>query len=337
MAEFPLPSVDRNDSSDNTYKTMSSLPTSSQISGCKDGSQAELCDVWRDIQGANNWNGLLDPINPILKSEALRYGHFARLCYDAFDGDGYGTCKHSKRELFDKMGVSNTVCIGYQVTKYIYANTDVLRSFFGDKSQDIKGVWLGFVAVSVDTNQLRRLGRRDIVIVWRGTQTTQEWIQDLKDFLVPARLSYKCERTCKDRQPANEGVRIERGFLTCYTSTIHHHEDSVGKFANVSARDLVIAEISRLLKVYENEIDDLSITFTGHSLGAALATLSAYDIKQMLNSKYCSRIPVTVFSFASPRVGNLAFAKQVEQIGVKVLRLVNEADVVPKVPRCFVE
>ncbi|KAH9297079.1 hypothetical protein KI387_028761, partial [Taxus chinensis] len=233
------------------------------------------------------------------------------------------------------MGMSNC---GYQVTKYIYANTHVLGSLFGEESKD-KAVCLGFVAVSTDPSEIRRLGRRDIVIAWRGTQTTQEWKQDLKDFLVPARLSYKCEKMSKDRlpliAPENERVRIERGFLSCYTATIHHHEDSVGKFANMSARDLVIGEIRQLLTVYENEIGNLSITFTGHSLGAALATLSAYCIKKMLNSKYCSRIPVTVFSFASPRVGNLAFAKQVEEIGVKVLRLVNEADVVPKVPGVF--
>ncbi|GLJ56680.1 hypothetical protein SUGI_1261450 [Cryptomeria japonica] len=80
-------------------------------------------------------------------------------------------------------------------------------------------------------------------------------------------------------------------------------------------------------------MDNLSITFTGHSLGAALATLSAYDIKQMLCTKHnFHQIPVTVFAFASPRVGNLAFAKRVEEIGVKVLRFVNKRDLVPKVP-----
>jgi hypothetical protein len=43
-------------------------------------------------------------------------------------------------------------------------------------------------------------------------------------------------------------------------------------------------------------------------------------------------IPVTVFAFASPRVGNRAFALQMEKIGVQVLRLVNKNDIVPKVP-----
>jgi len=41
---------------------------------------------------------------------------------------------------------------------------------------------------------------------------------------------------------------------------------------------------------------------------------------------------VTVFAFASPRVGNRAFALRMEELEVKVLRLVNKKDVVPKVP-----
>ncbi|GLJ49652.1 hypothetical protein SUGI_1053390 [Cryptomeria japonica] len=230
MAVFPLPQLE-----DNAVLLPSSQTNSTQ---------PQLCDVWRDIQGAHNWNGLLDPMVPNLKAEALRYGNLAQLCYDAFDGKSYsknyGTCYHSKRDLFNKMGMSES---GYQVTKYVYANTNLLNQVFGEK-------------------------------------------------------------------PKDQGATV-----------------------NISNRDLVVSEIERLIQVYEKEMDNLSITFTGHSLGAALATLSAYDIKQMLCTKHnFHQIPVTVFAFASPRVGNLAFAKRVEEIGVKVLRFVNKRDLVPKVP-----
>ncbi|KAH9297084.1 hypothetical protein KI387_028766, partial [Taxus chinensis] len=83
MAIFPLPSVDGEDSAKNGLACQTH--SSAHMKGTNNGSQGELCDVWRDIHGANNWNGLLDPINPILKAEALRYGDFAQLCYDAFD------------------------------------------------------------------------------------------------------------------------------------------------------------------------------------------------------------------------------------------------------------
>ncbi|GLJ43082.1 hypothetical protein SUGI_0894170 [Cryptomeria japonica] len=56
----------------------------------------------------------------------------------------------------------------------------------------------------------------------------------------------------------------------------------------------------------------------------------------VMNENYIRSIPVTVFAFASPLVGNLSFAQHVEEIGVKVLRLVNKKDLVPTVPGVFV-
>lgn len=120
----------------------------------------------------------------------------------------------------------------------------------------------------------------------------------------------------------------------------------------------MLSELKRLLDKYEGE--ELSITITGHSLGSALATLCAYDIAQSgLNQpgkdvpiptewnqqtaapanpanawapqKPCT-IPVTVFSFAGPRVGNDAFRDRLGELGVKVLRVVNVNDKVPRAP-----
>ncbi|XP_057837824.2 phospholipase A1-Igamma2, chloroplastic-like [Cryptomeria japonica] len=294
--------------------------------------QLKVCDMWRDIQGDNHWNGLLDPINPLLKAEVLRYGDFAQQCYDSFDNTPsstyYGNCKRSKSSLGQRLDFLNCGR-GYQVTKYIYANTSLLDSIFGEESSE--GVaWIGYIAVCTDPNEIKRLGRRDIVVGWRGTQTPFEWMQNLRDILVPVMTSKAT--TCSNIQTiSNPDARIEKGFLSCYTAT---DEDSVR--CMLSARDTVVGEITRLVKEYKEKEEDLSITFTGHSLGAALATLSAYDIKQiMLNEYGVTSIPVTVFAFASPRVGNLSFAQHMEEIGVKVLRVVNHKDLVPKVPGIF--
>ncbi|XP_059067449.1 phospholipase A1-Igamma3, chloroplastic-like [Cryptomeria japonica] len=241
---------------------------------CKD--QLQIGDMWQDIQGANNWKSLLDPIHLLLKAEILGYGDFAQHCYDSFDNTRssqyYGNCKLSKSSLGRRL--ESLKCgRGYQVTEYKYANTGLsLKSYFREKWRD-SGAWMGYIAVCTDPNEIKRLGRRDIFVAWR-----------------------------------DEGSGRSR----------------------LSAREIVVAEIKRLLNNFKDE--DVSITFTGHSLGAALATISAYDIKQMLMNEYYIRsIPVTVFAFPSPRVGNLSFAQHVEEIGVKVLRQVNKKDLVPKV------
>lgn len=246
-----------------------------------------LANIWQDIQGASWWNGLLDPMNPVLKAEILRYGDFAQLCYDAFDSkhcmNYYSGCKYSPDKLlYSNYNVASNwqAYYGYQVTKYLYTKADHIIS--GRKT--VQSVWIGFIAVCTDVQQIRRAGRRDIAIAWRGTQTSEEWIQDITDFLVPARLSTANRLNGKD-------VRVEKGFLNCYIST----------------GETVSSEILRLLDEYKDET--LSVTLTGHSLGAALATLCSYDVKQILKTHSpANPIPATVFAFTSRRVGNRAFA-----------------------------
>lgn len=181
--------------------------------------------------------------------------------------------------------------------------------------------WIGYVAVSNDETS-KRLGRRDITIAWRGTVTRLEWIADLMDFLKPISSN---KIPCPDPT-----VKVEAGFLDLYTD-----KDKSCRFCQYSAREQILSEVKRLLDMYVDE--ELSITITGHSLGAALAILSAYDIVETgLNVLTDSRaVPVCVFSFAGPRVGNVRFKERLETLGLKVLRVVNVHDVVPKSPGLF--
>ncbi|GLJ43094.1 hypothetical protein SUGI_0894380 [Cryptomeria japonica] len=275
--------------------------------------------MFQERKGANNWKGLLNPIHPLLKSEILRYGDFAQHSYDTFDNTRssqyYGNSKHSKSSLGQRLG-SLKCERGYQVTKYIYANTGTLKSYFREKWRE-SSAWMGFIAVCTNPNEIKRLGRRDIVVTWRGMETSHEWIQNVKDVLVPASLLFTRESNVQSTFKPD--VRIDEGS---------------GR-SRLSAREIVEAEIKRLLNNFR--VEDVTITFTGQSLGAALATISAYDIKQLvMNGNYIRSIPVTIFPFASTCMGNLSFAQHVEEIGVKVLRLVNKKDLVPKVPGVFV-
>lgn len=286
-----------------------------------DPDKRPLSDMWKEIQGANNWEGLVDPLNYHLRKEIIRYGEFAQACYDSFDFDPHskycGTCKYQGAHFFEKLGMSDR---GYSISRYLYATSNINLPNFFQKSKmssvwSTHANWMGYVAVATDEDEIKRLGRRDIVIAWRGTVTYLEWIYDLKDILHPANF-----------RGGDPSIKIESGFYDLYTKKEHSCD-----YCSFSAREQVLAEVKRLLEYYEGE--EISITVTGHSLGSALAILCAYDMAETkLNVVNGETIPLTVFSFAGPRVGNLKFKERCDELGVKVLRVVNVHDVVPTVP-----
>ena len=283
-----------------------------------------LTGRWREIHGENNWAGLLDPMDPLLRSELTRYGEMSQACYDAFDNDPYskycGSCKYPRTELFVALDMEYH---GYEVARYLYATSTIkLPNFFTQsKVPDVWSKysnWIGFVAVSSD-EMSKKLGRRDIVICWRGTVTRVEWVHDWMVFLKPI--------TENGIPSSDPNIKVESGFLDLYTD-----KQPDCPYSKFSVREQVLSEIKHQMEVHQDE--EISITTTGHSLGSALATLSAFDIADVgiHIGRNGQPVPVTVFSFAGPRVGNMQFKDRLEGLGVKVLRVVNVRDVVPKTP-----
>ncbi|XP_042505472.1 galactolipase DONGLE, chloroplastic-like [Macadamia integrifolia] len=283
-------------------------PVISETSSC-------LAHVWREIQGSNNWENLVEPLNPLLRDEIIRYGELVTACYKAFDLDPNSkrhlNCKYGKKSILKKVGLEDS---GYEVSKYIYATPDINVPI---QNGECCARWIGYVAVSND-DAARRLGRRDILVTFRGTVTNPEWIANFMSSLTPARL---------DPNNPRPEVKVESGFLSLYTS-----EDSNRRFGFGSCREQLLSEVSRLVNKYKGE--EVSITFGGHSMGSALALLLAYDIAELgLNRDDSNqKIPLTVFSFAGPRVGNPGFKGRCEELGVKVLRVVNINDPITKLP-----
>lgn len=313
-----------------------------------------LSSRWREVCGASDWKDLLEPLDADVRAELIRVGEFVQGTYDGFDGDEHskyqGSCRFNKDTFLNKVGLVDT---GYEVTKYLYSATDVKSPLIQDEIEEAwsrSSNWAGYVAVCTDPKRIQQLGRREILVAWRGTIMPMEWAADLKDNLVPNSLD--------DRDKSdgflNPKIAVEQGFLSLYTTK---NENTM--YNRSSAREQLLRELTRLIKKYDNET--LSITVSGHSLGAALAVLSAYDIAESgINrhflqkatiptewnqrtmkptptsdpgkTKAVNTIPLAVFSFAGPRVGNTAFVDRVTNLGVKVLRVVNVNDFVPKVP-----
>ncbi|CAJ1902626.1 unnamed protein product [Sphenostylis stenocarpa] len=308
--------------------TLSSTVDATQKQEEQEKTQKPVAEVWRKIHGEDNWAGLLEPMDPVMRAELTRYGEMAQACYDAFDFDPYskycGSCRFPLPEFFESLDMAQ---VGYTMTRYLYATANINLPNFFRKSRwphrmwSKHANWAGFIAVSDDETS-RRLGRRDITISWRGTVTHVEWVTDLMNFLKPISPDIPC---------SDKGVKVEAGFLDLYTDK----ETECG-YCKYSAREQVLGEVKRLMEVYSDE--EVSITITGHSLGSAMAILSAFDIVESGVSvgKGGRKAHVSVFSFSGPRVGNVRFKKRLEgELGIKVLRVHNKHDMVPQSPGFF--
>lgn len=263
-----------------------------------------------EYQGLNNWDGLLDPLDDNLRAEILRYGNFVEAAYKSFDFDPSSPsyAAFPKNKLFVRCGFPAT---GYKVTKLLRATSGIELPHWLEKAPILaatKSSYIGYVAVCDNKEEIKRLGRRDVVVAYRGTSTCMEWLENLR-----ANLTHLHERG---------GPMVESGFLSLYTSAAT---------SSLSLQQMVREEIGRILQTYGGE--PLSLTITGHSLGAALATLTAYNIKTAFR-----RTPmITVISFGGPRVGNRRFREDLEKQGTKVLRIVNSDDVITKLPGIVID
>lgn len=133
-------------------------------------------------------------------------------------------------------------------------------------------------------------GARAIFVAFRGTQPDQ-----LKDVLTDAAI----------KQVDHPFGKVHEGFNKSFRS--------------------VWLDVKNQIRAYQTR--GQSVWFTGHSLGAALATLAAAEM--MVDDR-----PVHgVYTFGQPRVGDPDFADRFNQrIGGCAFRYVNNNDIVTRVP-----
>ena len=154
---------------------------------------------------------------------------------------------------------------------------------------------LGFKATFIEVNDSEAYfltDADDLVFVCRGTQPT-EWRDIAAD--LDARMV-----------DSSTGVgKVHRGFKTSV--------------------DHVWPKLKEIAVKYGKK---RTIWCTGHSLGAAMATLAAYRLQRNADMPN----PQALFTYGSPRVGNKEYIKGITDTGVLHFRFVNNTDVVPRVP-----
>ncbi|ORX99441.1 alpha/beta-hydrolase [Basidiobolus meristosporus CBS 931.73] len=166
-----------------------------------------------------------------------------------------------------------------------------------------------------------------IVVGFRGTANRENILLDF-DFFHTAFVYPKAEG----------GIMVHRGFYETYNSV----------------EEQVKVGLAKTLSVIGTNASDYELLVTGHSLGAAVSTLGAMDIKRIyLNPEHKDGFDsslqnvvdvnrIRLHNFGSPRVGDAAFAALAHStltMGdndfTKICRVTNQNDIVPRVPPTF--
>ena len=145
--------------------------------------------------GQTHWENLLQPLDKHLRQTIIHYGEMSQASYDTFIREKYskhaGRSRYSEKQFFSKLGLVLGHPYKYKVTKFFYATSGIeVPDAFIFKSLSLEA-WskdtnfMGYVAVA-DDESVGLLGRRDIVVSWRGSVEFLEWLNDFRFLQVSA-------------------------------------------------------------------------------------------------------------------------------------------------------
>jgi len=138
---------------------------------------------------------------------------------------------------------------------------------------------------------------RCMFVGFRGSSNIQNWISNIQISQI---------------QPYdNKDIGVDKGFFTLYDNL----------------KPSILSILSSMTSKYKTK----QLIITGHSLGGALSTLFAFDLKY---NDYDYDIQY-VITFGSPRVGNDYFSKYFYSFQLYSKRITHYYDIVPHVPEEF--
>jgi len=125
--------------------------------------------------------------------------------------------------------------------------------------------------------------RKRVVVAYRGSKNFENTVQDAEFWMTRFGPS---------------GVKVDHGFLSAYMSVRNETLVAVKAALNTCSSS---SDSNKPLSS-----DCRSVLFTGHSLGAAMATIGAAEVAAKDDSIFAN-VEVNLFTFGSPRVGNKEF------------------------------
>jgi triacylglycerol lipase len=162
-------------------------------------------------------------------------------------------------------------------------------------------VFCGFVAVGGDP--------KTAVVALRGNATYTEWYEELRWDLVPF-------------TQVSRGGDVALGFLAIYNTlgTMTPGQQESTPLPGTLAAEVAQAAADGL------DPGALPMVVCGHSIGSALATLLVADVTAN------TALKPQAWTFASPKVGDAAFAARYGGLSTVSWRIYNQVDVVPYFP-----
>jgi len=137
---------------------------------------------------------------------------------------------------------------------------------------------------------------KSIYIVWRGSSSKKDFQNDASIDKVPF---------------VQDGEKVHIGFKSSW--------DAV--------KDETYKSFEKALSTLGGEGEVDNIVVCGHSLGAAVSTLCAYEIYSIYKSN-----KIICCTIGSPRVGNKVFKQNFDKSSIESLRIVHNNDVVTHSP-----
>ncbi len=239
------------------------------------------------------------------KSEAFFYGRFVLAAYKMFKNQNPDPLRPAPDGIPD----------GYELAAWIH-----MSDFLFDTKEP---KFYGIVVREIKNPDSR-------IIAIRGTEGAIEWIDDAAALPVPFRQVPSAGRVAYGFDKIYDSLKVVPSLLpedrAMGPETAAPLAGSFGEQLHQLALRREAARRGRAMRADEARPSRPTVV-TGHSLGSALATLF------VLENDARRRFEVaTLCTFASPRVGNLEFARRFDQLPITSWRIVNSLDVVPRLP-----